>query len=85
MNLEESCVTLTYRISELRENINNVQLPHRLVGELEKVNNEQKVKLKQKLDLLCESSDWKEMGRPDLITNLSSKKFYLTQKQKLYL
>ncbi|XP_076057217.1 uncharacterized protein LOC143034752 [Oratosquilla oratoria] len=83
--LEESCEKLTNAIYELKGKSNKVHLPHHMITSLKTINNKQKEKLKQKLDILYEKSNWKDMGRQDLITNLSKKTLTNTEREVLSL
>lgn len=73
----ERCVVLTNETDVLRENSDNsVRLPR-----------SPEIELNRKLDTqtrrLCEKSDWKDMGRTDLVNNLSRRTLSPTELQTL--
>ena len=77
--LEEACENLTHRYHELTNSAVDVVLPQRLIVKLEKEDNEQKIRLQSKLEHLCENSEWKKVGKPNLITNLSDRQLTNTE------
>lgn len=83
--LEECCVSLEYKIQELRDSQLNIQLSDRLKEKLHRQTIIHKNKLQQKLHILCAQSPWKSSGKADLITNLSSRILSDTEKEALSL
>lgn len=70
--LREGYSNLTNRICELEDARENVDLPPHLMERLGSENSAVKVKLQGKLKCLCDNSEWRKMGRPDIVLNLSN-------------
>ena len=77
--LREARETLRYEAEEIKSEIQQLHLPHSMVQKIKEEDQKQKEKLSKKLDRLCRDSRWKNIGREDLITNLSSPTLTQTQ------
>ncbi|XP_076066117.1 uncharacterized protein LOC143039760 [Oratosquilla oratoria] len=85
MFLSEACEDLSNEVENLRASTSQVRLPSFLLRKLDTEKSVQSVRLKKKLELLCEQSDWNEVGNADLIVNLSNRQLSDTEKQALSL
>ncbi|XP_076065250.1 uncharacterized protein LOC143039261 [Oratosquilla oratoria] len=83
--LEESCKQLQYGVEEIKYNLQHTHLPNHLVTRLKEENTAQKMRLQRKLQVLCASSEWRKVGRPDLINNMSTRPLTDTETEALSL
>ena len=83
--LREARETLRYEAEEIKSQLQHVHLPHNMVQKIKEEDRKQKDKLNKKLEHLCRDSRWNNIGREDLITNLSSHTLTQTQKEALAL
>ncbi|XP_076039155.1 uncharacterized protein LOC143024255 [Oratosquilla oratoria] len=83
--LKEARETLRNEESMIRSRLKKDHIPHGLVLKIKEEDRIQKAKLQMKLEHLCNNSRWKEVGRHELITNLSSLRLTKTQEEALSL
>ena len=83
--LEEACERLQYEATEIKSTLPSSHLPHALVIKLKEEDEKQRKKLDNKIQELCNRSNWKNAGRRDLISNFSSHTLTPTQEEALSL
>ena len=83
--LEEACAEVKDNIYILRDELKGVPISTELRTKLKNYNDKQQAKLKRKLKLLCDNSTWKEAGKVDIVTNLSSRPLSDYEKEALAL
>ena len=83
--LAEASQDLNYRIEELQSKASCRPLPRHLDQKLHLNIEKHKANLQRKLHALYDKSKWTEVGRLDLITNLSSRNLSKTEKAALSL
>ena len=77
--LKEAREQLKHEAEDIKSKLHNIHLPHSIIERLKKEDRDKKEKLHSKLDHLCNNSRWRNIGREDLITNLSSHTLTQTQ------
>ncbi|XP_076035385.1 uncharacterized protein LOC143021660 [Oratosquilla oratoria] len=83
--LKEARETLRNEENMIRSRLKKNYIPHGLVLKIKEEDRIHKAKLQMKLEHLCSNSRWKEVGRHELITNLSSLRLTKIQEEPLSL
>ena len=83
--LEEACSEIKDNIYVLKDQRRGIKLTRRHETKLKRLNEDQPNRLKRKLDKLCYTSKWKEVGNVDLVQNLSTRELSQYEKEALAL